>query len=78
MKTTVPVKKPSNNTKFKEGDTVMCIKSASVAYTEGQTYEVYKNDKGWLCITGDDGLEDICSMLVSSFKLASASGGKVR
>ena len=69
--TQVPIKKPSNNTKFKEGDVVVCIKSASVAYTEGKTYEVYKNDKGYLCMTGDDGLEDIVSMMVSSFKKVS-------
>jgi hypothetical protein len=66
--TQVPIKKPNNRTKFKPGDSVVCIKSASCAYTEGRVYKVYKNDKGWTCITGDDGLEDIMSMLVSSFK----------
>lgn len=66
--TNVPVKKPTNTVRFKEGDTIVCIKSNSVAYTENKTYEVYKNDKGWTCILGDDGLEDPVSMLVSSFR----------
>ena len=47
----------------------MCIKSMSHAYTEGHTYEVYLNDKGLKCLEGNDGLEDIVSMMVSVFKL---------
>ena len=62
------VKIPENNRiKVNSGDTVRCIKSQSCAYTEGKTYEVYTNEKGWRCISGDDGLEDIWSMMVSSF-----------
>ena len=53
---------------FEEGDTIICTKSASCGYTEGGTYEVYLNDKGWKCIRGDDGFEDLLSMIVSSFK----------
>lgn len=63
-----PIKRPTNNTRFKDGDTIKCIKSASCAYVEGNTYQVYQNDKGWMCITGEDGLEDILSMMVSEFK----------
>lgn len=66
--TTVETPKASNSTSFKAGDTVVCIKSESVAYTEGKTYEVYINEQGWKCIRGEDGLEDIVSMMVSSFK----------
>lgn len=65
--TQVKTPKTSNNTRFNAGDTVVCIKSHSCAYTEGKPYLVYLNDKGWKCIKGDDGLEDIVSMLVSSF-----------
>lgn len=70
---TVPVPSANNTTKFKEGDLLVCIKSASPAYTEGKTYEVFINDKGWKCLMGDDGLQDIMSMMVSVFK--KTSGG---
>lgn len=59
----------NTTTKFKEGDLLVCIKSMSPAYTEGHTYKVYLNDKGYLCLEGNDGLDDIMSMMVSSFKL---------
>jgi len=58
-------------TKFNEGDLLVCIKSMSHAYTEGHTYEVYLNEKGWKCLEGNDGLEDIVSMMVSVFKKTS-------
>jgi len=62
------VKIPENNRiNVISGDTVRCIKSQSCAYTEGKTYEVYTNEKGLKCVVGDDGLEDIWCMLVSSF-----------
>jgi len=67
--TKVPLSKPSNNTKFEDGDTLICVKSASPAYKSGKEYQVYKNDKGWKCMKGEDGLEDIMSMMVSSFKI---------
>lgn len=53
---------------FEAGDTIRCIKAESCAYTEGGTYDVYLNDWGFKCIKGDDGLEDLLSMVVSSFK----------
>jgi len=60
-------------TKFNEGDLLVCIKSMSHAYTEGHTYEVYLNENGWKCLEGNDGLEDIVSMMVSVFKKTSRS-----
>lgn len=66
--TNVKPPKPSNSTAYKAGDKLVCIKSHSPAYTEGRSYTVYQNDEGWRCLMGDDGLEDIISMLVSSFK----------
>ena len=66
--TQAPIPKASNKVDFGVGDTVVCTKSQSCAYTEGKSYQVYANDKGWKCIKGDDGLEDIVSMMVSSFK----------
>lgn len=67
--TKVDLPKASNKSGFKEGDELVCTKSQSCAYTEGGTYVVYKNDKGWLCLQGNDCLEDILSMMVSSFKV---------
>lgn len=52
----------------KPGDILECVKSNSVGYTEGKTYEVYLNDKGQKCLLADDGLEDLLSLLVSEFK----------
>ena len=66
--TQVPVPKASNTTKFEAGDLLECTKGMSPAYKTGETYEVYLNDKGWKCLKGGDGLEDIISMMVSSFK----------
>lgn len=54
--------------KLKSGDKVTCTNAASCAYTLGDVYDVYDNDKGWTCIKGDDGLEDIVSMLISNFR----------
>ena len=53
--------------KWKEGMTVRCNKSHSVGYTEGSKYMVYKDENGYHCLTADDGLEDLCVMLVSTF-----------
>ena len=60
-------KKPKKLVLFEPGHDVICSMSASCAYTAGKRYGVFKNEKDWTCIKGDDGLEDICSMLVSSF-----------
>lgn len=54
--------------KWEAGKTYICTKSASPGYKDGQTYKAYANDKGWVCLRGSDGYEDICSMLVSSFR----------
>jgi len=54
--------------KFESGEPVVCIKSASPGYKLNHVYTPYKNDKGIVCLKGDDGFEDMCSMLVSSFK----------
>jgi len=56
--------------KFKDGQQVVCINSASSAYKKHQKYTPYKNVKGIICLMGDDGFEDICSMLVSAFAVA--------
>jgi hypothetical protein len=56
---------------MKAGDVMLCTHSASFAYVAGTKYTVYNNDKGWACMKGKDGLEDICSMLISSFKRVS-------
>jgi hypothetical protein len=54
--------------KWTPGNKYECIMSASPAYKVGDVVECYQNDKEWKCINGRDGLEDICSMLVSAFK----------
>lgn len=54
--------------KFEPGDEIVCTLSSSCAYTQGNTYKVYLNEKEWKCIKGDDGLEDILSMVISSFR----------
>lgn len=55
--------------KVKAGDTVECIKSTSPGYTLGRKYEVYLNEEGQRCLKGDDGFEDLWSMLISKFKV---------
>ena len=52
---------------FKKGDTVECVTSASNAYKKGHYYVVSEKDS-ILGLTGDDGLFDPLSMLVSGFK----------
>lgn len=46
---------------------VTCTHAASPAYTVGREYTPYKNAKGHTCLRGDDGLEDLASLLVSTF-----------
>lgn len=53
---------------FKVGNTIICIKPESNFYTKGKEYKVYKNTQGYKCIKGDDGLEDLLSLVISSFK----------
>ena len=54
--------------KWQAGKTYICAKSASTGYKLGQHYTAYQNEKGWTCLRGSDGYEDVCSMLVSDFK----------
>ena len=54
--------------KFKAGDELVCTNSASFAYTKGGFYDVYVNEKGFKCLLGNDGLEDLLSMVVSTFR----------
>lgn len=55
---------------FKKGDTVVCTYAASSGYSVGSIYEVYGNDKGWKCMRDNSGIEDICCMMFSSFRVA--------
>jgi len=61
--------------KAKSGDIIKCVHSASVGYTVGKTYEVYRNSKENLCIQGDDGFEDLLCMLISEFKKVKPNEG---
>lgn len=67
--TQVPLPKNNNRQKVKVGDILECTSSASCAYTIGKIYEVYSNENGFKCLKGDDGIEDIHSMLLSTFKV---------
>ena len=64
--------KPANTPKFqwKAGQTYVCTMSKSPGYRVGEIYTAYENDKGWTCLMGRDGYEDICTMLISSFRTA--------
>lgn len=72
MSTVQTPKKAVNAPKFKwePGKSYICIKATSPGYREGEAYTAYTNDKGYTCLRGRDGYEDLCSMLVSSFKVA--------
>lgn len=52
------------------GETYICTHSASPGYKYGEKYTAYTNDKGYTCLRGSDGYEDICTMLVSAFRVA--------
>ncbi len=53
---------------FRKGYTYICTSSHSPGYKVGNEYFCYLNDKGQLCLKGDDGYEDLVSNLVSKFK----------
>ena len=53
---------------FRKGKKYRCVVSKSPAYKEGRDYYCYVNDKGQLCLKGDDGFEDLVTNLVSGFK----------
>jgi len=46
---------------------VICTHATSPAYTVGRQYTPYKNANGHTCLRGDDGLEDLVTLLVSTF-----------
>ena len=61
------------NMKFVNGSVYRCVASSSVAYTKGDKYTVYLNDDEKKCMVGNDGLEDKCSNLISSFELVNGN-----
>ena len=67
--TSKPQTPPDKKFRWEPGVKYECIKSASPAYKEGDVVECYSNDKGYNCLRGRDGFEDLCSMLVSSFRM---------
>lgn len=56
--------------RWEAGKSYTCIKATSPGYREGEAYTAYANDKGYVCLRGRDGYEDLCSMLVSAFRAA--------
>lgn len=61
-------KKDKQKRKWRAGVKYRCIHSASPGYKVGMVYTAYKDEDGAMCMAADDGLEDLCSMLVSEFK----------
>jgi hypothetical protein len=61
-----------NADKFKwvPGQKYVCTSAASPGYRIGDVVVCYTNDKGWKVVKGRDGFEDICHMLVSTFRKA--------
>ena len=55
--------------KFRAGNKIICTSSTSCAYTVGKVYEVYLNDHKWKCVKGDDGLEGLLSLTLSTFRV---------
>lgn len=60
--------------KWEEGKEYLCILSKSPGYKLGRKYKCYKNEDGFSCLMGDDGFEDLCSMLVSGFSIVNEKG----
>lgn len=54
--------------KWREGAKYKCIVSTSTGYKLGEVYTAYTNKDNYICLTGSDGYEDLCSMLVSGFQ----------
>lgn len=59
---------PNRGINSKIGNKLLCTSSASPGYKVGNTYIVVKNDKGVLCLLGEDGYYDPLTQLVSKFK----------
>ena len=54
---------------FRKGRTYMCVDSQSFAYIKGKRYTCYLGySSGKPSLKGEDGLEDVGSMLLSTFK----------
>lgn len=66
--TETPPTQSKKKFKWEFGKTYVCLKSASPGYQVGEKYKCYLNEFGFKCLKGRDGHEDICSMLVSSFR----------
>jgi len=62
-----PPIRPNEARKWREGVSYRCCLSHSCAYKKDKVYVCYKNKDGFLCLKGDDGLEDITHMLCSGF-----------
>lgn len=54
--------------KWRSGVEYVCTLSKSVGYKKGNVYKSYTNDDKQICLKGEDGFEDLCVMLVSSFE----------
>lgn len=67
----------NNYGKSKVGDVLVCIKSESIAYEKGATYEVVEKD-GIKGLIGKDQLFDPFSLLCSAFKPLEATEKVVR
>lgn len=53
---------------WKVGAMYLCTVSKSPGYKVGKQYKAYRNDKGVVCLKGDDGFEDPVGQLQSGFK----------
>lgn len=62
-----PPKTAAQTRKWEHGVRYRCVLSKSNAYRYGRAYECYTNGKGISCLRGDDGLDDLCSNLISGF-----------
>lgn len=54
---------------WEPGKEYECIRAASPGYKTGGVYKCYQNDRGYKCLMGRDGYEDLCTMLVSAFRV---------
>ena len=53
---------------FRKGKSYLCVDSTSNAYTKGEEYTCYIGELGKPAMRGNDGYEDLASMLLSRFK----------
>jgi len=64
--------------KYKVGDKLKCVHSKSTAYSMGKIYEVSLDKAGVLVLTGNDGLTDPMSRLLSAFKKVESVNEKTK